>query len=107
MDELTPIVIDLNKLKGDQIEESFLTMLGYGIERIMRGLFGTSILPVNVRGSSSDVRSFLQTLNAEKRYIQDFKRFGLSDPRTYRSKASVTSAVGKFERSTGIKWPFK
>ena len=107
MDELSPIVIDLNKLKGDDLDESFLAMFGWGVKRLLKAVFGDVSIPVHLKGSKSDVKSFLSTLGAEKSYINDFKRYGLDDPRTYRSKSSLSSAVGKFERGTGIKWPFK
>ena len=107
MDELSPIVIDLNKLKEDEIDESFLRMFGWGVKRLLKAIFGDISIPVNLKGNPSDVKSFLSTLGAEKSYINDFKRFGLDDPRTYRSKSSLNGAVGKFERGTGIKWPFK
>ena len=107
MDELSPIVIDLNKLKENELDESFLAMFGWGVKRLLKAIFGDISIPVNLKGNPSDVKSFLSTLGAEKSYISDFKRYGLDNPRTYRSKSNLTSAVGKFERSTGIKWPFK
>ena len=40
-------------------------------------------------------------------YIQDFMNVGLNNPRTYKSRSQLKAATGKFERKTGIKWPFK
>ena len=107
MDELSPIVIDLNKLKGDDIDESFLRMFGWGVKKLLKAVFGDISIPVHLKGNPADVRSFISALGAEKSYISDFKKFGLNNPRTYGSKATLDSAVKKFERGTGIKWPFK
>jgi len=107
MDELTPVVIDLNKLKEDKLDESFLAMFGWGIKKILEAVFGDLSIPVHLKGNPRDVKSFLNTLGAEKKYIQNFKSLGLDNPRTYRSKSVLDTAIGKFERGTGIKWPFK
>ena len=107
MDELSPIVIDLNKAKEGKLDESWLAMLGWGIKKILKGLFGGLSVPVELKGNPSDVKSFLGALGAEKGYIQAMKDFGLNSPRTYRSGSQLASAVSKFERKTGITWPFK
>ena len=36
-----------------------------------------------------------------------FVKYGLNDPRTFNSKWELDTAVQKFERATGLKWPFK
>ena len=107
MDKLTPIVIDLDKAKEKHLDESFLEIFGWGIKKLLGAVFGDSPVPVNLKGRPSDVRSFLDTLSAEKSYIQDFRSLGLNNPRTYKSKSQLKAATGKFERKTGIKWPFK
>jgi len=107
MDKLTPVVIDLNKAKEKDLDESFLAMFGWGIKRLLKAVLGDVAMPVNLKGNPSDVEAFLGTLGAEKTYIQDFKSMGLNNPRTYKSKSELKTAIGKFERKTGIKWPFK
>ena len=107
MDKLTPIVIDLNKAKEKKLDESFLRMFGWAVKKLLKAVLGDVSLPVHLKGNPSDVRSFVSALGAEKRYIQDYKNFGLDNPRTYKSKATLDTAVGGFERKTGIKWPFK
>ena len=107
MEELSPVVIDLKALKQNRLDESFLAMFGFGIKKLLKAVLGDFSIPVHLKGNPADVRSFLSTLGAEKNYIQDIKNFGLSNPRTYRSKSTLDSAVGGFERKTGIQWPFK
>ena len=107
MDKLTPIVIDLNKAKENRLDESFLRMFGWGVKKILQRMLGDISIPVELRGNPTDVKSFLGALGAEKSYVQDMKKFGLNNPRTYRSKSALDTATSKFERKTGIKWPFK
>ena len=107
MDKLTPIVIDLNKAKENRLDESFLRMFGWAVKKLLKAVLGDVSIPVHLKGNPSDVRSFVGALGAEKKYIQDYKKFGLNNPRTYRSRSALNSAVTGFERKTGIKWPFK
>ena len=106
MDEISPIVIDLNKAKEGKLDESWLMMLGWGVKKILKALLGDFSIPVELKGNPSDVNSFLGALGAEKGYIQAMKDFGLNNPRTYRSKSELDRAISKFERKTGIAWPF-
>ena len=104
-DKLAPIVIDLTQKK--EIDESWLLMFGQQIKGILKAMFGNVSIPVQVRGSRSDVDSFARALGSEKDFISTLKRYGLDNPRTYRSKAKLANATSRFERQTGIKWPFK
>ena len=106
MDKLTPIIIDLSKAKEKRLDESWLRTFGWGVKSLLKAMFGKVSLPVHLKGSPSDVKSFLNTLGAERNYIQDFKSLGLDNPRTYKSKGMLDTAVNKFQRKTGIKWPF-
>lgn len=107
VDDLAPVVIDLNVAKEKKLDESFLYMLGGWIETILGRMFGMNSIPVTVKGTQSQISSFSNVLNSEKRYIDAWHKFGLDDPRTYGSKAQVENAAKNFERTTGIKWPFK
>lgn len=104
--EISPIVIDFSK-EDRSLNESWLGLLGMGIKEILRGLFGESTVPVSVRGSRADVGAFTKALKGEKKYIEAAKKYGLDNPRTFRNKASLDSAISNFERTTGIKWPIK
>jgi hypothetical protein len=103
--ELTPIIIDLSS--SDRLDESFLRTMGFGIKAILGRMFGGSAMPVTVKGNSSDVRSFSQAVGREKRYMDSYKRYGLDNPKTYKSKYKLDKSIKDFTRKTGIKWPFK
>ena len=105
--DLAPIIIDLDVGANGEINESFLTMFGTTIKMIMQRMFGGAKVPMMVRGNKRQVKDFARSLACEKRYYKDYVRYGLDDPRTYRSKYALRGAVSKFERSTGIDWPFK
>ena len=103
--QLAPIVIDLRN--ADNVNESWLKMFGSGVKSILNYMFGGPAVPVTVRGTRSQIKDFSRVLGREKRYLQTYKKYGLDNPQTYRSKYRLKSAVDKFERSTGITWPFK
>jgi len=104
-DKMAPIVIDLTQ--RNNIDESWLRMFGENIKGILKAMFGGLSIPVQVKGSSSSVKSFVNALGGERNYISTLKRYGLDNPRTYRSRADLDRATSRFERSTGITWPFK
>jgi len=106
-EELVPIVIDLNMKKTGEINESFLRMFGSWIETIMARMFGGPSVPVKVRGTPFQMKQFARTLGSEKKYIEAYHKYGLTDPKVLGSKAKLKNSVSKFERATGIKWPFK
>jgi hypothetical protein len=105
--ELQEIEIDLNAAAKGNVNESYLRMFGWAIKSIMNSMFGGSRIPVTVKGSQSQVRDFARVLGREKKYLENYKKFGLDNPQTYKSRYSLDSAVKKFERGTGLKWPFK
>ena len=104
-DKMAPIVIDLTQ--KTELDESWLRMFGENIKGILKAIFGNVSIPLQVRGSSTDVRAFVNALGGEKKYISTLKRYGLDNPRTYKSRANLNRATSDFERQTGIKWPFK
>ena len=106
--DLTRIVLDLDELKGGKLEEfNVLGQMGAAIKLILQSMFGGSNIPVTVKGSRSDVKAFARTVGREKRYMQAYKKYGLDDPRTYKSRFKLNKSVRDFERKTNLKWPFK
>ena len=105
--ELVPIVIDLEELKNNKLNESFLSMFGGWVEHLLGAMFGVRSPSVSVRGSRRDVESFAKTIGSEKTYIEAAKRYGLDHPTTYKNKAKLDASIKGFERDTGLKWPFK
>jgi hypothetical protein len=108
-DELIEIKIDFEEMREqqEQLDEAFANMFGNWISYMMRAMFGEIEIPISVKGKPSEVRSFATALGKEKKYVETAKRYGLADPRTYKSKNLLKNATSKFEKITGIKWPFK
>ena len=108
-DKINNFVLDLNAANTGQINEGgFLRMFGWGIEKILGHMFGgTGAVPVQVRGNPAQIKSFANTLANEKRYMESWRAFGLDDPRTYKNRAVLKTSISKFERLTGLDWPFE
>ena len=109
-DRIQKIHFDLEKMKTQQLNESFQAQLGAQIQLVLNNMFGGSMLPsdyVSVTGQPQDVAAFANAVGSEKNFIETAAKYGLGDPRTYRDKAKLTGAVSSFERITGLKWPFK
>tara|TARA_R100001510_G_C7641086_1_gene198705 strand:+ start:1012 stop:1353 length:342 start_codon:yes stop_codon:yes gene_type:complete len=106
--DLTPVILDLEELKNGKLEEfNVLGQMGSAIKLIMQQMFGGAAIPVTVRGNRGDVKSFARTIGREKRYMDAYRKYGLNDPRTYKSRFKLNKAVRDFERRTRLKWPFK
>ena len=116
-DEFRNVHIDLGGMKNTkQLNEFNLNVYDYDaafgtkIKLILNNMFGGSMLPSNwvqVHGQPADVASFANAVGSEKNYLDTVTDYGLDDPRTYRDKAKLDKAVSSFERTTGLKWPFK
>jgi len=81
--------------------------MGAQLELLLKHMFGGSFLPVEIKGTQSQVNSFARAIGNERRYLNSFEKYGLNDPRTLNNRHSLERAVAGFERETGIKWPFK
>jgi hypothetical protein len=109
-EEIVSIHIDLEELKKNELNESFLAMFGSSIKLILDRMFGGRVgSPAGwaISGSRGDVNSFAKTLGREKRYLESSKKYGLDNPRTYKDKRKLEQAIKGFEKDTGLKWPFK
>ena len=104
-DELSEIVIDFTK--GSEMNEDWSAWMGYGIKNILKRMFGGVSTPVSVIGSRNQIKHFTDTIGKEKKYMEQAMKFGLDNPRTYRSKSQLNKATTNFTRQTGIPWPFK
>tara|TARA_R110000824_G_scaffold160541_6_gene335376 strand:- start:770 stop:1111 length:342 start_codon:yes stop_codon:yes gene_type:complete len=106
--EIVEVIIDLEELKkNDQLNESFLRMMGFWVENIVKHMFGVPHIAGGIRGKSGDVKAFAKAVGNEKRYIETAKQYGLDDAKTYKQKSRLNKATSAFEKKTGIKWPFK
>jgi len=102
-------IIDFSELRKDEINEMIGSYagLGFHIKNILSAMFRGSSYPVSVRGSQAEILAFMETMSQEKSFMEAYSRYGLNDPRTYKNKSKLDVAVDKFERKTGIKWPFQ
>lgn len=98
------VVIDLT---SETLDESWLRMFGNGITAIINAMFGGNKIPITVKGSKSDVKSFAKVLGGEKKYMQAYQKYGLDNPKTYRSKFKLNKSIRDFERKTGLTYPLK
>jgi hypothetical protein len=107
--ELVEVHIDLEELKNNKLNESFLTMFGSTIKMLLNSMFGPLQPYTNfsIKGTKSDVTAFARALGNEKKYLQSAKKHGLDNPKTLSSKTALTKAIKNFEKETGLKWPFK
>ena len=104
--DITPMVIDLGANRRGEINESWLAQFGGAIKMILQRMFGGDFIPVKVRGNRREIKDFANALQKEKNYIKAMNSYGLNDLKTYRSKSALQNAISKFEKGTGIKWPF-
>tara|TARA_B100001564_G_C20629021_1_gene666143 strand:+ start:735 stop:1070 length:336 start_codon:yes stop_codon:yes gene_type:complete len=105
--EITPIEIDLGAARRGEVNEIFLQLFGSAIQKILSTMFGGSSIPVKVKGNRREISSFARTIGREKRYMQAVAKHGLNDPRVYKDKFKLRKAAAEFERTTGIKYPFR
>tara|TARA_R110002020_G_scaffold217811_1_gene425611 strand:+ start:1714 stop:2073 length:360 start_codon:yes stop_codon:yes gene_type:complete len=116
MYDIEEVVIDFNEMKQkmselneEQLNEFLFSQtaaLGASV-KILLGMMGFGqdfSIPIKVKGSSQDVNSFTRALKGERRYMDAVKKYGLDDPKTYKSKMKLDKAIQGFEKTTGIKW---
>ena len=106
--DLVPIKIDLTI--GSAVNESYLAMFGGAIQTILGGMFGArspALVPVNVTGSPSQIKSFEKALGGEAKYLRAMSKYGVNDPKVLKNKTALDKAIKSFEKETGIIWPFK
>tara|TARA_R100001594_G_C4014235_1_gene257703 strand:+ start:402 stop:719 length:318 start_codon:yes stop_codon:yes gene_type:complete len=102
------IIIDLGAARNKNLNESFLSILGYFTEIALKRMFGYDFaIPIKVKGSPAEISSFMGALKREKSYLEAYKKHGLTDPKTLNNKHLLNKAVSNFEKVTGLKWPFK
>lgn len=96
------LVIDFNK-----VDESTLISMGAQLRLVLNALFTGEFFPVSVRGSSTQIDSFVRALAGEKRYLSSLSQYGLNNPKVLRDRYKLEKSVKSFEKDTGLVWPFK
>lgn len=107
MDNLDPHVINLDARRKGHLNESFLAMFGGAIQMLLTRMFTGAESPMKIKGTPSQIAAFGDALAKEKKYMESFMDHGLSDPHSFTSRHELEQAVAKFERETGILWPFR
>lgn len=103
------ILIDLNSAK--LLSEAMgMVQFGAQLKHMLYNMLaepGESFHSFIVRGTKGDVALFAAALMAEKKYMESYIKNGLNDPSVTNNRYRLDNAVSKFEKETGIKWPFK
>tara|TARA_B100000214_G_scaffold374861_1_gene358968 strand:- start:2317 stop:2634 length:318 start_codon:yes stop_codon:yes gene_type:complete len=100
------IVIDFTSASSLN-EEIFMTQLSAQFQRLMNVLMTGTYYPVKIKGSSTQIDRFIRAISAEKDFAVAYNKYGLNNPATYKSKYRLQGAVNRFEKDTGLVWPFK
>ena len=104
MEQENKIILDL---KSDRLDESSMSDLRIFVKQFLFAMMnGVESRRFIVKGSKSDVNAFADALSKEKKYMDAYIKNGLNSPNTLKNKAQLKSSVSKFERMTGLKWPF-
>jgi len=109
-EEIVSIEINLEELKKNKLNESFLGMFGTAIKMILDRMFSPKSALLDkytITGKRDDISSFARTLGREKRYLQSAQKHGLDNERTFKDKRKLEKAIANFQKDTGLKWPFK
>jgi hypothetical protein len=105
--ELAAIEIDLSAAKNQELNEDYLGQFGAAVGMLLKAITQGYTTPVKIRGKETDIRKFANVLNGERKYMLSYNKHGLNHSDTYSSKYKLDKAVRDFEKSTGLKWPFK
>jgi len=108
MNEIVKDVIYLNNTKG-QLSERVYSKFAGQVRSALLDLYYGGILnsPIRLSGNSAQIDAFMKTLNAEKGYMDSYIKHGLNASGTLNSRTDLMHAVEKFEKETGLRWPFK
>ena len=107
---LKAIKIDLEGLKSNKINESYVAQFAADIEYLLWHMHAptTSSKPsISITGKKSDLKRLSSLLASEKKYMDAYLKHGLGDPRVTNNKWKLENSIFKFERDTGLKWPLR
>ena len=105
-DNLSTEVIDLGVARRGELTESYLVSLGRQLEYVLSQVFAGMPGMMKVKGTKSEIDTFMKALGSERNYLDAYIKSGLENPRTIRNKHTLTRSVAAFENATGLKWPF-
>ena len=70
-------------------------------------MFGLNSLNFKIRGQKKHMDKFVDTLRAERAYMEAYQNAGLANPSVINNKSRLERAVKRFEAATNIKWPIR
>ena len=83
-----------------------MSTMAADIRMLMNIVMTGTYFPATIKGTPTQVDRFTRALAAEKNYVTAYNKYGLNNPATYRSRYRLDGAVKKFEKDTGLVWPF-
>lgn len=98
------INIDLTQKR---LDESWYSNFAGDVASLLKAIGQGSSLPATVKGSTADIKAFARLMGAEKKHMDYFEKYGLDNPASFKTKSELDRAVRDFERTTGIKYPFR
>lgn len=111
------MVIDLTTDKK-LLNESWLNNFGEWNKFLLNYIYGKDAkdfymineeeqdIKFKVRGTVKDIKAYADAIMAEKEYLEKYAQFGKDHPMTNKQRIYLNQAVDKFEKTTGIRWPF-
>ena len=109
MAELVKDTLNLNQLNTPLSERAVVYSKFVGqLQHALLGLYRAGMdVPFNLTGSRGQIDAFMKALSGEKRYMDSYVKNGLNDQRTLDTRHKLLSSVKRFEKETGLRWPFK
>jgi len=105
--ELVPVVIDLGAKRKGNIDESALTQLGAQLGDALRQIMVGAEPFMSVKGTPREIDALMTTFGLEKNHVENLLRYGPNSSQARSSLGGLTRSAAEFERTTGLKWPFK
>tara|TARA_R100000005_G_C4947205_1_gene169226 strand:- start:394 stop:747 length:354 start_codon:yes stop_codon:yes gene_type:complete len=114
------MVIDLTK--KHLLKETHWETLGSWTKTLLKFMYGDDVKVVAnvnedeevvkgpkfvIRGKHRDVKSYADAIVREKDYLDAYAQYGKDHLQTEKARDRLNIAVEKFERTTGLLWPFK
>ncbi len=111
------LVIDLSEKR--LLKETWMETLGSWSKSLLKMMYGDGVQVVAnvneeaagpefiIRGKHKDVKAYAQAIVAEKNYLDAYSQYGKEHLQTVKAREELNTAVGNFESTTGLLWPFK
>jgi hypothetical protein len=108
-DNMTSITINLNMAKNKTLNEGLFQAFANITKWLVKSTIGIDFdrwnIPVKMRGTPNQINAFKRAMRGERKYMTAAKKYGLNNPRTYKSSYKLKKATANFEKTTGMKWP--